>query len=175
MLGQAHLQPLAGLVRQFLGLGTAGAGVEARQDRIALGYQEGAAPRDVEGVVAGLGQVGEQLAHGLGRLEPVLVGDLAAVDLAQKGAVRDAQQGVVRLVHGGVGEIDVVGGHQRHVVGVGPFDQAPLGHGLDRPAVALQLDIEAVAEHRVHLGQGRIGLARLAGDVQRVDRPVRPT
>ncbi len=70
-----------------------------RQDRVALLHHEGAAAGDVEGVVAGLRQVGEQRAHGLGRLEPVLGGDPPALVLADEGAVGDAQQGVVRLVH----------------------------------------------------------------------------
>ena len=57
---QPLLQPLAGLMHQFVGLGPPVAGVEARQDRRAGLDQEGAAPGDVDGVVAGLGQVGEQ-------------------------------------------------------------------------------------------------------------------
>jgi hypothetical protein len=51
-------------------------------------------------------------------------------------------------------------------------DQARLGGGLARQAVALQLDIEAVAEHPLHLGQGRLALGRLAGGEQGVDRAV---
>jgi hypothetical protein len=60
-----------------------------------------------------------------------------------------------------LGEIDVVGGDQRRVVLIGPVDQARLGGRLARQAVALQLDIEAVAEHPLHLGQGRLASAVL--------------
>ncbi len=161
-------------MRQLLGLRAARAGVETRQDRVALLDQEGAAARDVEGVVAGLGQVGEQGPHRGGRLEPVLGGDPAPLLLADEGARLDAQQGVVG--HGEVlrGEIDVVGGDQGDVVGVGPGHQARLGRGLSRQAMALQLDIEAVAEHRLHLGQHRLAVGGLALGEQGIGGPIRP-
>ncbi len=120
--GEPRLEPLAGLVGQLLRLRAARGRGEAGQDRVALLDHEGAAPGDVEGGVAGLRQVGESPAHGLGRLEPMLGGDPAAVVLGQEGAVGDAHQGVVRRVHAGFGEIDVVGGDQGHVVVVGPAD-----------------------------------------------------
>jgi hypothetical protein len=78
------------------------------------------------GVVAGLGQVGEQGAH-LGRgLEPVLGGHPAAFVLAHEAAVGDAEQYVVRGVGLGVLEIDVVGGDEGHVLLVGEGHQFAL-------------------------------------------------
>jgi hypothetical protein len=172
-LGYAGLQPLARLVGQLVGLRAPALGREARQERIALVDHEGAAPGDIEGVVAGLRQVGEQRAHVGGRLEPVLGGDPAPLVLADEGAVGDAEQRIVRPVHRLGLEIDVVGGDQRHVLVVGEAHQLALRRRLGRQAVALQLDIEAVAEHPVHLGKRRTTLLRLSGRQQVVDRPIR--
>ncbi|MND79279.1 hypothetical protein D3C80_710120 [compost metagenome] len=152
---QAGLQPLTRLVRQFVGFRAAGARVEARQDRRPRRHQEGATAGDVDGVVAGLGQVREQVAHGGCGLEPVLAGDAAAVFLTGKGAVGDAQQGVMRLRLRRLGVVDVVGGDQGHVVGVGPFDQPRLGHRFLRQAVTLQLHVETVAEDAFHFSERR--------------------
>ena len=171
---QLDLQPLARLVRQFLRLGTAGGGGKSRQDGIALMHHEGAAAGDIQGVVAGLGQIGKQPPHLIGRLEPVLGRDAPAVILADEAARLDAQQGVVRLVLVGAGEIDVVGGDQRCIVGVGPRHQSRLGRGLGRQAVPLQLDIEAVAESGLHGGQRRLPLRRAPGGEQGIDRAVHP-
>ncbi|MNN94446.1 hypothetical protein D3C81_2130670 [compost metagenome] len=85
----------------------------------------------------------------------MLAGDAAPVLLTGEGAVGDAQQGVVRLRLRRLGVIDVVGGDQRHVVGVGPVDQATLGDRLLRQAVTLQLDVETVTEDALHLGERR--------------------
>ncbi len=167
-----RLQAFAGLVSQFLGFRAAGLTGEARQDRVALLDHEGAAPGDIDGVVTGLGQVGEQSPHVGRRLEPVLVGDPAALVLADEGAVGDAQQRLVGLVHLLGGEIDVVGGHQGHVVRIGEGDQVRLSGGLGRRAVPLQLDIEPVPEHPGHLGQGLIALGGLAGREQGIDGAV---
>ncbi|VDC49359.1 hypothetical protein BREV_BREV_03567 [Brevundimonas mediterranea] len=171
-LAKAHLQPLARLVRQFVGLGPPCPRVEPRQNGRMGVDQEGAAPGDVDGVVAGLGQVGEQVAHRLGRLEPVFAGDAAAVFLAGEGAVGDAQQGVVRLGLGRLGVIDVIGRDQGRLVGVGPFDQTGLGPLFVLQPVTLQLDIEAVAEGGLHRRQGGRPLARLALGEQGIDRTV---
>ncbi|MNI27398.1 hypothetical protein D3C73_811330 [compost metagenome] len=102
----------------------------------------------------------------------MLAGDAAAVFLAGEGAVGDAQQSIVRLRLRGLGVIDVVGRHQGDVAGVGPFDQPALGLNLAGQAVALQFDVETVAEHPLHLGQGGGGLRRLLLHEQGVDRTV---
>jgi hypothetical protein len=61
--GEAGAEALAGLVGQLLFFRATTHGGEARQDGVALVDQEGAAPRDLQGVVAGLGKIGEKLAH----------------------------------------------------------------------------------------------------------------
>ncbi|MNS44099.1 hypothetical protein D3C72_765340 [compost metagenome] len=102
----------------------------------------------------------------------MLAGDAAPILLTREGAVGDAQQGVVRLRLRRLGVIDVVGGDQRHVVGVGPVDQATLGDRLLRQTVALQLYVESVAEDALHLFERRYGFIALVLDEQRVDRAV---
>jgi len=174
-LGQADFQPLARLVGQFIGLGAPGPGIETRQNGRVRIDQKGAAPRDVDGVVASLGQVGEQLTHHGGGLEPVFAGDAAAILLAGEGAIGDAQQGVVRFRLPRLSVIDVVGGDQRHVVGIGPFDQPRLGALFILQPVALQLDVEAVAERRPHRRQSSGAFGLLALGEQRIDRAVRAT
>ncbi|GAD59813.1 hypothetical protein MBEBAB_2063 [Brevundimonas abyssalis TAR-001] len=89
---QPGLQALASLVRQFVGLVAARAGVEPGQDRRAGLHQKRTAAGDLYGVVASLRQVGEQGPHVGGGLEPVLARHPAAVVLADKGPVGDAHQ-----------------------------------------------------------------------------------
>ena len=171
-LGHAGLQTFARLMGQLLGLAAVAFGGEARQDRIALVDHEGAAARDIERVVASLGKIGEKRPHLMGRLEPVLARDPAALVLTDEGAVGDAEQSVVRLVHLRLGEVGVVGRHQRHVMLIGEGDELRLGQGLGLQAVALQLHIEAVAEDPVHFGERRPPLGHLSGGHQRIDRSV---
>ncbi len=171
---QPRLQPLAGLMHQLLGLGPPGSRLEARQDGGAGGDEEGAAAGDLHRRVAGLRQVREQLPHRRGGLEPVLASDAATVFLPREGPVGDTHQGVVRLRLRGLGVVDVVGGHQRRVVSIGPLHQPPFRLPLAGEAVALQLDIQPITEHPRHLIKGGIGLGRLALHEQRIDRPVRP-
>ncbi len=80
----------------------------------------------------------------------------------------------MRLRLGRLGVIDVIGRDQRRVIGVGPFNQPALGQRLAGQSVALQFDIEAVAEHPLHLRQGFGGLGRLLLHEQRINRAVRP-
>jgi hypothetical protein len=173
-VGEPRLQPLARLPGQLLRFAAARGAGEARQDGIELLHQEGAAARDVERVVAGLGQVLEGLAHGRGRLEPVLGRHAPAVLLAEERAVGDGEQGVVRAEHGALGEIDVVGGDDRDVALVGVFDEARLDRLLRGEAVTLQLDIEAVGEDLLQLLEHGPGLLALARGQQRIHRPVGP-
>ncbi len=171
---QPRLQPLAGLMHQFLGLGPPGPGLETRQDRRPRGHQEGAAARNLHRRVAGLGQVGEQLAHRCRRLEPVFAGHTPPILLTGKGPVGDTHQGVVGFRLRSPGVVNVIRGDQRNVMGIGPFHQPALRLLLTGQTVTLQFDIEAVAEHPRHLVQRCIRLGRLALHKQRVDRTVGP-
>ncbi len=124
---------------------------EARQDRLGRARPEGAALRDLDRVLERLGQIGEQRRHLGAGLEAVLGRELAALGLGDQLALGDADQRVVRLVVGGGGEERLVGRDQRQAVAVGEIDQRRLGALLGRRAVALQLDIEPVAE-QAHQG-----------------------
>ena len=110
------------------------------------GGTEGAALGDLDGVGQRLRQVRKQLGHLLGGLEEVLARQAAALVLRDVGALGDAQQRVVRLVVVGRGEIDLVGGDDRQPSSIGEVEQRGLGLDLVLEAVALDFDIEPVAE-----------------------------
>jgi hypothetical protein len=95
-LRAARLEPGARVAAQLLVLVVA----EARQDRLALRRGDRAALGDDGGVGDRLGQVGEQLGHRRGRLEPGFGrrGGGRAFDIGRLG---DAQHGVVRGVEMG--------------------------------------------------------------------------
>ncbi len=171
---QAGLQPFPRLPGQFLGFVTAGAGIEARQDRVDLVDQEGAPLGNLDGIVAGFRQVGEQVAHLLGGPEPMVRRDAAAILDTHEGTVGNAQKRLVRPVEFGAGKIDVVGGDQRHVLGIGVFDKGGFGRGAPQPTLALQFDIETIAEGGVHGVQRRLALVHPALAHGHVHRPVRP-
>ena len=96
--------------------------------------------------------------------------DLAAVAFGQHSPFRDADQCVMRFVIGAVGEVRLVGGDQRNVLGISQIDQHRLGHALVGGAVALQLDIKAVAEQAMQRIEPRGGEMALAGRDRAVER-----
>ena len=122
------------------------AGREARQDRRLRARAEGAALRDLDRRGERLRQVGEQRGHLGAGLEPVLGRELAPVGLGHEPAFGDADQRVVRLVVLARGEERLVGGDQRDAARIGELDQRGFRGALGRGAVALQLDVEPVAE-----------------------------
>ena len=69
-----------------------------------------------------------------------------AIGLGDQPPAGDAQQRIVRLVIVIAREIRLVGRNQRQAFGVGEIDQAAFDAALLVDAVALQFDIEAVAE-----------------------------
>ena len=148
------------------------AGDEARQDRLAADGTEGAALGDLDGIGERLRQVGEQLRHLLGGLEEMLPRQPAALVLGDVGALSDAQQRVVRLVVVGGGEIDLVGGDDRQRAGVGKVEQRRLGLDLVLEAVALDLDVEPVAEDLLQHLQALEGHLLLSLAQRLVDGPV---
>ena len=107
-----------------------------------------AAARDLDGVLERLGQIGEQRRHLRAGLEVMLGAQPAALvdgDIAPFG---DADQRVMRFEILLRGEIRFVGGDDRQVEVVSKIEQLRLDRPLLRQAVALQLDIEPVAEDR---------------------------
>ncbi len=147
---------------------------KARQDRRPGVRAEGATLGDLDGVGDRLRQIGEQFAHFGAALEAVLGVELAAVGLRQHAPFRDADQRVVGFVIGGAGEIRLVGRDQRHAFGIGEIDQHRLGHALVGGAVALQLDVEAVAEQAVQRVEPRGGEMALPRRDRAIERPAGP-
>ena len=146
---------------------------EARQDGLARQRPVGAAQRDLDAVVRRLGQVLEQRAHLGAGLESMLRGQAAAIGRGDEGALGDAEQRVLRLEIGRGGEIGLVGRDERKRMIVGQIDQRRLDRGFAVEAMALQLDIEPVAEQPLQPLQPR---EREIGHVQAeraVDRPGR--
>ena len=121
-------------------------GGEARQDRRQRARAEGAAFGDLDRRRQRLRQIGEQRRHFGAALEAVLGRELAALAVGQQPALGDAQKRVVRLVILAGGEERLVGGDQRNAARIGKLDQGRLGQPLGRHAVALQFDIEPIAE-----------------------------
>ena len=82
----------------------------------------------------------------------------------------DAQQCVVGLVVGGRSKVDFVGRDDRQVAGVGEVQEVRLGLGFLAQAVALQLDIEPVAEDVMEAGEAGLRPVELAIADRSVDR-----
>ena len=123
-----------------------------------------AALGDLQGVVARVREVPEQLAHLLGGLEVELVRvELEALGVLQGGAGLHAQQRRVGLGVLRVGVVQVVGGHQGQVELLGQAQQV-LGHALlDAQPVVHELAVEVLrAEDVAELRRGLHGLVVLA-------------
>ncbi len=67
----------------------------------------------------------------------------------------------MRLVHGGRGEVAVVGGDQRDAGGIRQRDQPRLDGALAGQAVAVQFHRDAVGERLGQAGQQALGLRLL--------------
>lgn len=118
--------------------------------------------RDDQRVLDRLGQVGEELLHHLGGLQPRLGTAFGAVVHFHIGRIGDAQHGVVRVAEAAVGEAAGIGRDQRQVAVIGQVDQLLLGRHLDGIVAPRQFDIEAVTIDRlkpVGIGPGPIRLA----------------
>ena len=89
-----------------------------------------------------------------GDLEIMLGRQPAAVVGGQHFAFGDADQRVMGGIVVGPREIGLVGGDQRQVKLVGEIDQRVLGELLILAAVALQFDIEPIAEKCLKLQRG---------------------
>ena len=149
---QAPCEPLLGLALQLGGLlgfrvGTrAGADREARQDRLSRLRAKRAALRDLDRGGQRFRNIGEQHRHFGAGLEAVIGRELLAIGLGDQLAAGDAEQRVVGFVIVIRCEIWLVGRDQRQSLGIGEIDQAGFGAALLVDAVALQFDIEAIAE-----------------------------
>ena len=153
--------------------GSLARGHEPRQDRLAAPRPVGAALGDLDGVVQGLRQVGEQLRHLVGGLEVVLARQPAPLVLDDIGALGDADQRIVRLVVVGGGEIDLVGRDDRDAELVGKLEKLRLDLSLVRRPVTLDFDVERAVEGLVQVLQPRTRELWLAITQRAVDRPAR--
>jgi hypothetical protein len=143
--------------------------------------------RDLQGRVARLGELAEQLPHLLGRLDVELLGvELQAVRVGQDLAgLLDAQKHIVGSGLAALRVVGVVGGHQRDAQVPGQADQERVDRSLLGETVLLQLDIEGPRAEQVPERCRRLpGLgfltghqhpADLAGQAPReADQPLRP-
>ena len=145
-------------------------GRKARQDRRQRARPEGAALRDLDGRGERLRQIGEQRRHLGAGLETVLRRELAAVAVGDRAALGDAEQRVMGLVILARGEERLVGGDQRDAARIGEIDQRGSTVRSARHAVALQLDIEPVAEQALQVVAARQRQRVLAGGDGGVER-----
>ena len=120
---------------------------------------------DEQGVVARLGELGEEVAHLGRRLQVVLLAlELEPLGVVDEGAGLHAQQGVVGDVVLAVGVVAVVGGEQRGADAPGDLDQGRVGLVLLGEAVVLELDEEVVlAEDVLEPAGQRLGLDLVVG------------
>ena len=120
-----------------------------------------------------LREVGEQHGHFGAGLEAVVGGELIAVGFGDQPTAGDAEQRVMGFVVVSGREKRLVGRNQRKALGVGEIDQAGLGAALLFDAVALQLDIEAIAEQACQpIATGRRQRGLIGCDRER-NRPLR--
>ena len=136
---------------------------------------EGATLRDLDRRGDRLGQIGEQRGHFGAGLEPVLGRELAPVGLDHQPPFGDADQRVMRLVVLALGEQRLVGRDQRDAARIGELDERRLGGAFGRSAVALQLDVEPVAEQPRQRLAAPARQTALAGDDRRIERPAGPS
>ncbi len=169
---EASGKPGAGLAAQLLSLVLRRAADRFGQDRLMGPGPEGAALGDLDGAVDRVGQVGEQARHGAGVLEVMLGAQMAALVARNVASLGDADERVVSLEIARLGEEGVVGGDHRECRFAGKRQQMRLDRLLLLQPVALQLDIEAVAEEvgeRLEAAGGGLALAPGKGGV---DRPL---
>ena len=134
-----------------------------RQPALTELQHEAAAARDLHGVGERLGHVREQLRHLLGRAQVLLLRVAARAALVrEQRAVVDADARFVRFEVVRLQEAHVVGRDHRHAA----LRRQRHGGGdvglLARPAEALQLDVEAIAEQLEPAIERLLGLALAA-------------
>ena len=117
-------------------------------------------------------QIGEQLRHLGGGLEPVLRRDPTPLALSDLGAVRDAQQDVVRLPARAVDEVHIVGRDQRQVARHREINQRRLDLFLHLEAVAHHLDVQPTGKEFLELREQAFGAAAISARERTPDRPV---
>ena len=159
-----------------------GGRVAAEHRRLALAVtretgEDGLAPRGHHGTALGhdqsvldrLGQVGEQLLHHLGGLQPRLGTAFGTVVHFDIGRIGDAQHGVMCIAEAAIGKATGVGRDQGQVAIIGQVDQLLLGRHLDRVVATCEFDVQPVAEDRrkptgIGFRPVRLAFRKQAGD-----------
>ena len=124
---------------------------------------------DPQRVVARLGELAEQVAHLLRRLQVVLLAlELEPLRVGDQCPGLHAQQRVVRLVVFAVRVVRVVGGEQRRTDLPGDLDQLRVGVVLGGQPVVLQFDEQVVLAEDVLQAAGLLDGALLVALEQRL-------
>src|SRR5205085_6886200 len=103
-------------------------------------------------------------------LEAVFGSELASIGVGDELALGDADQRVMRFMVVASGKEGLIGGHEREHALVGKGDEMRLGKPFGGGAVALQLDVETIAEtlrQRLAARRSEILLARCDGTIER--------
>ena len=147
---------------------------EARQDRRLHPRAKRAAPCDLDGRGDRLGQVVKEASHFRARLEPVLGRELAPIGFRCEPSLGDADERVVGLVVVLVRKERFVSGDERNAARIGQRDQRRLSAAFGAAAVALQLDVEPIAEQALERRATGLREIALSGGNRRVERAARP-
>ena len=138
--GFGHGAQCFGFCLAFLHLGA------DRQFGLARFGHHRAHARNGKRIVAGIGQIREKRAHGFRSLEPMLRCYAPAVAFRHGAAFCDAQQRIMRFIHGGRGEIDIIGGDDRQPCGMGKCEQGRFQPRFLIPSMAVEFHRQAIRE-----------------------------
>ena len=141
--GQPVGQASIGLAAQLLGFIAI---AKARQDGLQALDDIGAAQRNLDGVLNGLRNVCKQCRHFLLRFEIMFRRHAPAVIGGNHLPLGNADQRVMGGIIIRLGEVYLIGGNQWHFQFIGQFNQTRFSATLGFRAMALQLNVEAVAE-----------------------------
>ncbi len=153
------LEPLHGEHAQVIAHRGAGRRRKIRQPRLAQRELEGAAARDLHGILERLGKVGEELRHFRLRLEVLRGPELArAPRIAQHPALRDADARLVRGELLGGEELHRVRGDHRQSEPPGERDRGTHVGFVALGIGALQFDVVGAGEIRRPFARKLLGL-----------------
>ena len=101
----------------------------------------------------------------------MLGSELTPIGVHQQAPFGDADERIMRFIVVALREERLVGGNKRNVMGVSELNERGLGAALGCGAVALQLDVEAVAEQARQCCAAITSEITLAGSEGRIERP----
>src|SRR5262249_52426175 len=101
--------------------------------------------------------------------------ELTALAVGDQLTLGDAKKRIVRLVIVAGGEKRLVGGHQRQTMHIGKIDERRLGEALAGHAMALQFDVETIAEQALQNPTARLCYRMLSSCDRAIEWTVRST